>query len=242
MTTRRDERAFSERHQHRARHGGQILFGALIAVLAVLLPALMTPATHNPARGQITLTAAQRAEAAQLDTIVVSYAGPAINRKGCGASVGGTFVIGWNPDRDACEDAEIVSVPYMCGSGKVTYTCPSLGSAALNKRYYNRPIVVVLFYNTFSGSSAVCLATAPDRAAVLGRCPSTSGSGGSNGTIYVWSSYGYLISRYWSSAYHNGNPFWLCNDSGGYGHVLDTGSGYDYGSSCRWDNAGIPGT
>jgi hypothetical protein len=163
-----------------------------------------------------------------------------MNRKGCGNRVNPpqTFVIAWTPDRDNCEDAEIVSLSSMCGHGKVTSTCPFTVGLGLNNRYINRPIVAILFYNEI----ATCLASAPDTAAVLGVCPTPSGSNGSTGTIYVWTASGYLVSRNWSDTYATGSPYWLCNDSQGTGQVLDTGSAADFGSSCRWDNAGEPGT
>jgi hypothetical protein len=211
---------------------------ALATLFTVLAgPAVAGPAASTPA-SQITLAASEHAQAAQLDNIVVSYAGPAMNRKGCGDTIGSTFIIAWTPDRDFCEDAEITPAYLMCGSGKVTDKCP-FNQASLNKRYLGRPIEAIVFYN-----EGHCLATAPDRAAVIGNCPNAAGSSGSNGTLYVWSASGYLVSRYWTNAYHNGYPWWLCNDGGGTGgtHVLDTGSLYDYGSNCQWNNAGIPGT
>jgi hypothetical protein len=207
------------------------------AVLAALFTALATPAVATPAASahasqMIMLAAAERAEAVPLDTIVISYAGPAINRKGCGASVGSTPVIAWTPDRDACEDADIVSIPYMCGHGMVTLTC-GMPSAALDRRYNGRPLVVVLFYN----EGYNCLAAGAGARAVFGTCPSTSGSGGSIGTIYAWSASGYLVSRHSSGG---SVPAWLC-DIDGNGQALDTASFYDGGSYCQWDNAGIPG-
>jgi len=83
MTTRRDERAFGERHQHRPDPG-----------------------------------------------------------------------IAWRADRDQCEDAEIVQLPTMCGSGRVTYSCP-FGPASADQRYHNRPIEIIRFYN----ENNTCLAS-----------------------------------------------------------------------------------
>lgn len=207
---------------------------AVLAALftAIAAPAVATPAASGLASQKITLAAGERAEAAPLGTIVVSYAGPAINRKGCGASVGSTPVVAWTPDRDACEDADIVSVPSMCGHGKVTLTC-GMPSAALDRRYNGRPLVVVLFYN----EGYNCLAAGSNARAVFGTCPSPSGTGGSIGTIYAWSASGYLVSRHSSGG---SVPAWLC-DIDGNGQALDTASFYDGGSYCQWDNAGIPG-
>lgn len=222
---------------------------AAAAVLATLLTTIAAPATaalaaSSSASHVVTQTAGVRSQAAPLSNIVVSYAGPAINRKGCGTTVNpsglqpDTFVIGWKPDRDPCEDAEIVSVPSMCGHGTVTLTC-GMPSVALDQRYNRRPLVVVVFYNESYRGSPVCLAAAPDTAGVLGVCPSASGVGGAVGTIYAWSSLGYLVSRHWS---FSNIPLWLCNDSGGYGQALDTGSDGAGAGDCQWDNAGIPGS
>ena len=214
----------------RAAAAAAAMLAALFTALAT--PAAATPAANAPASQKITLAAAERAEAAPLDTVVISYAGPAINRKGCGASVGSTPVIAWTPDRDACEDADIVPIPNMCGHGKVTLTC-GMPSAALDRRYNGRPLVVVLFYN--EGNN--CLAAGSNARAVFGTCPSPSGSGGSIGTIYAWSASGYLVSRHSSGG---STPAWLC-DIDGNGQALDTASFSDRGSYCQWDIAGIPG-
>lgn len=224
---------------------------AAAAALAALLTAFATPAAATPAAfstpaastsasHQNTLTADRHAQAAQLSNIVVTYAGPAMNRKGCGNQVNypQTFVIAWTPDRDTCEDAEIVPLSSMCGHGRVTSTCPFTIGLGLNNRYINRPIEAIEWYNEI----ATCLASAPDTAAILGVCPTPSGTGGSDGTIYVWSSAGYLVSREWSDGYATGNPAFLCNDPGGTGQVLDTGNDVGESGICQWDNAGIPGT
>jgi hypothetical protein len=224
---------------------------AAAAALAALLTAFATPAAATPAAfstpaastsasQQITLTAPRHAQAAQLNNIVVTYAGPAMNRKGCGDQVNypQTFVIAWNADRDACEDAEIVPLSSMCGHGLVTSTCPFKLGLGLNNRYINRPIEAIVFYNEID----TCLATAPDAAAVLGPCPTPSGSGGANGTIDVWSASGYLVSRYWSNSNGTGSPSFLCNDGGGTGQALDTDQPDGQARICQWDNDGLPGT
>lgn len=218
---------------------------AVAAILTALLTAFSTPAAAAPAAStsasqQITLAAARHAQAAQLSNIVVTYAGPAMNRKGCGDQINypQTFVIAYAPDRDACEDAEIVPLSSMCGHGLVTSTCPFKLGLGLNNRYVDRPIEVIVFYNEI----ATCMATAPDAAAVLGGCPTLSGSGGPNGTIFVWSASGYLVSRYWSDSNGTGNPYFLCNDSGGTGQALDTDQPDGQARICQWDNAGDPGT
>jgi hypothetical protein len=215
------------------------------AALAALLAAFSTPAGAAPAAStstsqQITLIAAQHAQATQLSNIVVSYTGPAMNRSGCGTRVNPpqTPVISWKPDRDACEDAKIVQLTSMCGHGTVTSNCPFTIGLGLNNRYINRPIVAVQWYN----EAATCLASDPSGFAVLGACPSLSGTGGSNGTIYIWSSSGYLVSRMWADYYHNGNPYWLCLDGGPIGDKLITDGVVAVSGDCQWDNAGIPGT
>jgi len=85
----------------------------------------------------------------------------------------------------------------MCGSGKVTSTCPNLGLAQNELKGFN---LVEIVYGPGG-----CVADNGSGYADLGTCPDQYGNGGSNGTIYIAypESPGYCIyyNRYWTGYY-----------------------------------------
>jgi hypothetical protein len=94
----------------------------------------------------------------------------------------------------------------MCGSGKVTSTCPFTVGSGLNTQFLGDRIIKIISYY------GKCLASSSGGAAVEGNCPDLFGTGGDIGTIQVLdeqngsincftSYYCYVVNRYWSN-YH----------------------------------------
>ena len=87
-------------------------------------------------------------------------------------------------------------LPGRCG-GNVTLSCPF--NKYFDKQYYSWPIVQLKY-----GSTGYCLATGSvaagtNHVGVLGNCNNTTtGSGGSNGSVFVDHN-GYIINVYWAN-------------------------------------------
>ncbi len=165
-----------------------------------------------------------------------SGSGYCLNRSQC-AKGSGTSVLVWANDHDNCEDFEGIVLDQMCNKGLVTSTCPFTVGSGLNNQYVGQPIVYFQAYD----EADECLATNAGGQGILGTCPSFSGNGGANGTIFIWKAYGpnpdYVINRYWSDYnYSIGEydaPSWMCSPGSQGKSVLlydDTGTA----GSCQW--------
>ena len=118
----------------------------------------------------------------------------------------------------------------MCNNGYVTSTCPALGSA--QSSLIGQPL-----YRIDYGPGG-CVADNGSYKAVIGNCPSDSGSGGSDGSIFIEVPYGpgscRLFSREQSDYW--GTPVGL-NSGGSVGAQATTngsGSGLTY-----WGGPGV---
>lgn len=157
--------------------------------------------------------------------------GYCLDRNQCGTA-SGTHVIMWVRDTRTCIDFEAIG-SLTCGSGVVTQTCPFTVGSGLNSRYAGSKI---WYFETYQ-SGTKCLATDGGGGGILGTCPDRSGNGGSNGTIFVQNSAGYVVNRYWSdynySIGESNSPSWMCSPGSQGQQVLlydDTGSA----GSCQW--------
>lgn len=127
-------------------------------------------------------------------------------------ATGGSVIVATRPGGF---QASFTNLSHMCGSGRVTETCPFTLGSGLNTHYFNDSIVAV----SLPGG---CLALG----SVVGKCPDSSGNGGGNGTIDVLAAtgtmHGYLPNRYGSDANYSkheyNQPAWFCSPGDSSAH------------------------
>lgn len=88
----------------------------------------------------------------------------------------------------------------MCGHGKVTATCPSLGAA--QSEFIGQPLFAIAY------GPGGCVASDAYGKAVIGDCPDQNGNNGSDGSIFIESSVGLGVtfaSREWTDYYGTGS-------------------------------------
>ncbi|HEV3173374.1 MAG TPA: hypothetical protein VGZ32_23705 [Actinocrinis sp.] len=156
----------------------------------------------------------------------------------CQTSNGGYCLNDWNGSNQAVKmyqggvgNETFVAQPVdgRCG-GKVTSTCP-FANTTFDARYAGFPIVQLVYL-----PNGKCVATDSSANPVLGTCNNTSsGNGGSNGTIFVDHG-GYLINLYWSNQDQHGADASCMSGAASNGGTitlnLDTASGcptWDFG-------------
>jgi hypothetical protein len=173
---------------------------AVASTLALGAAAVAPAAAQASARsGAVVQAQAPAVSPASVPMTVCAQSGSGycLNRSQCHTG-NGTSVLVWANDHDNCEDFQGIVLGHMCNKGFVTRTCPFTVGSGLNDRYVGQPIVLFQAYN----EANECLATNGGGQGILGACPSFSGTGGANGTIFVWTAYGpnpnYVINRYWS--------------------------------------------
>lgn len=116
-----------------------------------------------------------------------------LNRKGGGTAVG-TPVIAYSSN-DSNNDFRFTPLTKMCGSGKVTTTCPFTLGGGLNDDYEGSQIVVL------ENTEGTCVGTS-NNLSVLTSCPDSAGVGGGNGTIDILAG---------ATSYLQPGPFTLIN-------------------------------
>ena len=138
-----------------------------------------------------------------------------------------------NPQGTANNYFYVQQLTGMCNHGYSTNTCPISGTIAEIPSKSGLFIYQIRYGNEYAGSYDNCLADdgARNGQTAFGYCQNLSGSGGSDGTIFLAyhggceSGFNYALSREWTNYY--GVPAGITIDASGGSPVWDTETSTD---------------